>query len=389
MSHLERSTLLSCAEHSIDLLGGNPLHLLGYMALAAKHDESLPAPIAIQPFIADVPPEEHKLVEEIVTDGYEYLIGPKGLVEYDTAIDHPVPHYVVVRELLPVSQAAAGALLDWQRLNLQHSLADILNQPLLCLDVYGLLLQHSPKPVAPQTLYEALAEEHNFDTHIVSDTLDYLLSKEIILKKPAGHSIAPSLTAAIADLLLRRDLLARSPSFAARAAERGLELLHDSYDNALLVNRAQADMDGTTLNVPPNHDSLLHSLTLQRLPIARHWRNNAACKNIQDKELFFPLVSGNDPIARRVCRACPVWGSCLQWALDTGQTDGIYGGLDHEERRELRRKPATSLALKTSTGERSNEEISELLSAYVSVVKARRTQALLPDMESIDLRDAW
>lgn len=63
------------------------------------------------------------------------------------------------------------------------------------------------------------------------------------------------------------------------------------------------------------------------------WRKMAACKGM-DPELWFPLGDGAE--ARAVCARCPVADDCLAWALAIGATDGIFGGLDVEDRRALR-----------------------------------------------------
>jgi WhiB family redox-sensing transcriptional regulator len=70
------------------------------------------------------------------------------------------------------------------------------------------------------------------------------------------------------------------------------------------------------------------------------WRDLGACRD-EDPELFFPVGTqgpARDQIAcaQAVCGRCPVIGECLRWALATGQTEGIWGGLTTEERRALR-----------------------------------------------------
>jgi WhiB family redox-sensing transcriptional regulator len=69
------------------------------------------------------------------------------------------------------------------------------------------------------------------------------------------------------------------------------------------------------------------------------WIDQAACRRF-DAELFFPVGSG--PAAARqaarakaVCACCPVSEQCLTWALCNGEVDGIWGGLDVDERRAL------------------------------------------------------
>jgi WhiB family redox-sensing transcriptional regulator len=72
------------------------------------------------------------------------------------------------------------------------------------------------------------------------------------------------------------------------------------------------------------------------------WLGNAACRDA-DPELFFPVsdvkaARTQVAAARKVCRRCPVRGTCLSWALDNEQEAGIWGGLTEEERRKLRRR---------------------------------------------------
>ncbi|HSX33305.1 MAG TPA: WhiB family transcriptional regulator [Candidatus Saccharimonadales bacterium] len=70
------------------------------------------------------------------------------------------------------------------------------------------------------------------------------------------------------------------------------------------------------------------------------WLTEGICKD-EDPDLFFPI--GNDgpallqtAQAKAVCRRCPVKDECLQWALETGQDDGVWGALSKDERRRLR-----------------------------------------------------
>ncbi|MFD3619522.1 WhiB family transcriptional regulator [Streptomyces sp. NPDC058676] len=73
-----------------------------------------------------------------------------------------------------------------------------------------------------------------------------------------------------------------------------------------------------------------------------NWRDHAACRQ-EDPDLFFPIGSTGPALvqqeqAKAVCRRCPVREPCLQWALDTGQTLGVWGGTSENERRALRRR---------------------------------------------------
>ena len=71
------------------------------------------------------------------------------------------------------------------------------------------------------------------------------------------------------------------------------------------------------------------------------WVERAGCIG-HDPELFFPV--GATPLAieqveraTAICSACPVRAECLEWSLVTCQDAGVWGGLDEEARRELRR----------------------------------------------------
>ncbi|MCZ0983757.1 WhiB family transcriptional regulator [Streptomyces diastatochromogenes] len=74
------------------------------------------------------------------------------------------------------------------------------------------------------------------------------------------------------------------------------------------------------------------------------WRHNAVCRE-EDPELFFPIGNTGPALlqieeAKAVCRRCPVMGQCLQWALESGQDDGVWGGLSEDERRAMKRRAA-------------------------------------------------
>lgn len=75
-----------------------------------------------------------------------------------------------------------------------------------------------------------------------------------------------------------------------------------------------------------------------------NWRNSAACRT-EDPDLFFPIGTSGPALmqteqAKAVCRRCPVREQCLEWALETGQSIGVWGGTGEEERRALKRRIA-------------------------------------------------
>jgi len=71
------------------------------------------------------------------------------------------------------------------------------------------------------------------------------------------------------------------------------------------------------------------------------WRDRAACRDT-NPELFFPAGSTGDAInhieaAKAVCALCPVRAQCLEFAFETNQESGIWGGTSEDERRRLRK----------------------------------------------------
>lgn len=66
------------------------------------------------------------------------------------------------------------------------------------------------------------------------------------------------------------------------------------------------------------------------------WQQQAACGGM-DPGLFFPERGESVEAAKAVCALCPVRQECLDFALVSRETHGIWGGLSERERRRLRR----------------------------------------------------
>jgi WhiB family redox-sensing transcriptional regulator len=84
---------------------------------------------------------------------------------------------------------------------------------------------------------------------------------------------------------------------------------------------------------------LASSLTLAHADYS--WRANSLCRDT-DPDLFFPIGTTGHALtqierAKQVCGECPVSMECLEFALETNQDSGIWGGTSEEERRTIRR----------------------------------------------------
>ena len=64
------------------------------------------------------------------------------------------------------------------------------------------------------------------------------------------------------------------------------------------------------------------------------WRVRGACRGA-DPETFFPAPGEEPDSAVAVCQGCEVRGACLAWALDAGDSHGIWGATTPRERRAM------------------------------------------------------
>jgi WhiB family transcriptional regulator, redox-sensing transcriptional regulator len=74
---------------------------------------------------------------------------------------------------------------------------------------------------------------------------------------------------------------------------------------------------------------------------AANWRAASACLNA-DPDMFFPVAAGTaagkqTARALRICQGCPVRQQCLDFAMQSGEKDGIWGGTTPEQRIRARR----------------------------------------------------
>lgn len=65
--------------------------------------------------------------------------------------------------------------------------------------------------------------------------------------------------------------------------------------------------------------------------------NTVPCRQGNADEWFSKSVQMINR-AKRACQGCPVREACLRAALDMDDRNGVWGGLDERERRELKRR---------------------------------------------------
>ncbi|MFJ2668384.1 WhiB family transcriptional regulator [Nocardia fluminea] len=77
------------------------------------------------------------------------------------------------------------------------------------------------------------------------------------------------------------------------------------------------------------------------------WQLTARCRQME-QELFFPSsgehagsVRTQVLHAKRICSACPVLAPCRTYAIEAGETHGIWGGMTALERARHRRRSSS------------------------------------------------
>lgn len=88
----------------------------------------------------------------------------------------------------------------------------------------------------------------------------------------------------------------------------------------------------------PSHDNR-HAYAVP--PVTAH--PDIACRGA-DTNLFFPHAGHHPARALAICGRCPHRAECGDWAIDTGQAFGVWGGLTPEDRQllaQVRRQEAS------------------------------------------------
>ena len=67
------------------------------------------------------------------------------------------------------------------------------------------------------------------------------------------------------------------------------------------------------------------------------WKEQAACKGM-DRSIFFPALGYNQhsKVAIKICKTCPVKQRCTEFAINNKIAFGIWGGLNPNQRQQLK-----------------------------------------------------
>jgi WhiB family transcriptional regulator, redox-sensing transcriptional regulator len=71
---------------------------------------------------------------------------------------------------------------------------------------------------------------------------------------------------------------------------------------------------------------------------AGNWRHLALCSGHPERGCWFPDDDGDPVKAVAICRVCPVRAECLDFAITTGQSEGVWGGATPSQRRRMARE---------------------------------------------------
>jgi WhiB family redox-sensing transcriptional regulator len=85
------------------------------------------------------------------------------------------------------------------------------------------------------------------------------------------------------------------------------------------------------------HRALAHVMPGNAAPQISDFFDDAACHDA-DTSVFFPVSDTFAGDAKAICATCPVAEQCLEYAIASHQSDGVWGGLTAQERHRLVRR---------------------------------------------------
>jgi WhiB family redox-sensing transcriptional regulator len=114
------------------------------------------------------------------------------------------------------------------------------------------------------------------------------------------------------------------------------------YDPVITVHDAKPNAASQGLNSLVKNFTRKMPMATTTLTVTTEWRDLAACRD-SEPSLFFPIGSTGPAVdqieaAKVICTACSVQDECLQYALESNQESGVWGGYAEDERRRLRKR---------------------------------------------------
>lgn len=64
------------------------------------------------------------------------------------------------------------------------------------------------------------------------------------------------------------------------------------------------------------------------------WQRHGLCVGL-DPNIFYPPDQVGSDAAKTICAGCPVRAVCLEYALETREKYGVWGGCSERERRRI------------------------------------------------------
>jgi len=103
----------------------------------------------------------------------------------------------------------------------------------------------------------------------------------------------------------------------------------------------------TTASTSPKHLEEGSTLSVAESIEEMDWQEEAACRD-HENVIFFGPEQGESELERQpreahaksICQRCPVAEPCLEFAMESNQKYGIWGGLNEKERASLKRRRA-------------------------------------------------
>jgi len=94
-------------------------------------------------------------------------------------------------------------------------------------------------------------------------------------------------------------------------------------------------------------------------PSDEDWRHAAACRH-HDPETWYPIGDTGPALlqiddAKKICFTCPSMRQCGDWALETNQQFGVWGGMSESDRRAVKRRAARARARELGLPEPEDE----------------------------------